>query len=172
MNTQRKFDSAISGNNAIKLEKSYTNQNAGRNEESQQVNTNRRLRVAQRVNPVYTLALTLIIALTLAIAVILLKAQFVVSDNAERIIALQQNLLEIKKQNEQLESDIKKSINMEEVYKIATQELGMVQAGKGDIKYIDANDLSYTVQYTDIQVKEEKEDLNISNILGFISKGW
>jgi len=74
--------------------------------------------------------------------------------------------------NNQIESDISKSINMEEVYRIATTELGMVYPTKDNIKLINEKDATYTIQYADARVVEDEIDLSIGNILGFISEGW
>ncbi|PKM95680.1 MAG: hypothetical protein CVU84_02430 [Firmicutes bacterium HGW-Firmicutes-1] len=159
----------ISGNNAIQLERNYFKWDES--EEKIQKPKKKAIR-HEKSNPIYTMVLISVIVTTLVVTVILLKTQFSVSDNAERIILLQQELVEIKKTNDQIESDIHKSVNMDEIYRMATEELGMVQAGKNDIKYIQSEDISYTVQYADVDVSEDEEGANVGNILAFISKGW
>lgn len=157
----------VSGSNAVQLE-SYIEQN-----DQEKVRRPKKKNVKhEKSNPIYTLVLISVIVTTLVVTVVLLKTQFIVADNAGRIIQLQQELVEIKKKNDQIESDIHKSINMDEVYKMATEELGMVQAGKDDVKYIESKDITYTVQYADVESLEEEENANIGNILAFISKGW
>jgi cell division protein FtsL len=157
----------VSGSNAVQLER-YIEQN-----DQEKVRRPKKKNVKhEKSNPIYTLVLISVIVTTLVVTVVLLKTQFIVADNAGRIIQLQQELVEIKKKNDQIESDIHKSINMDEVYKMATEELGMVQAGKDDVKYIESKDITYTVQYADVESLEEEENANIGNILAFISKGW
>lgn len=161
----------ISGNNAVQLEGIYSNYKTEHS--TKKIKKNKTKAVRHQVsNPAYTFILTSVIITTLVVTVVLLKTQFIVTDQAEKLIQLQQDLVEIKKTNDQIESDIQVSVNMEEVYRIATEELGMVQAGKDNIKYIQAKDLTYTVQYADVDVPEDEAGVNIGNILGFISKGW
>lgn len=160
-------DIYVSGNNAIQMDRYYFEHN----EQERVQRPKKKSLKHEKTNPIYTLVLISVIVTTLIVTVVLLKTQFIVADNAGRIIQLQQELVEIKKKNDQIESDIHKSINMDEVYKMATEELGMVQAGKEDVKYIDAKDITYTVQYADVDLPEE-ENASIGNILAFISKGW
>ncbi|PKM49801.1 MAG: hypothetical protein CVV02_14425 [Firmicutes bacterium HGW-Firmicutes-7] len=166
---RRNNEILISGNNAMQLERNYFKSNK---EEKIILKQKKQSSRIEKSNPIYTMVLISVIVTTLVVTVILLKTQFSVSDNAERIILLQQELVEIKKTNDQIESDINKSINMDEVYKMATEELGMVQAGRDDIKYIQSKDISYTIQYADVNVLEEEEGANVGKILAFISKGW
>lgn len=161
-------DIYISGNNAIQMNRQYLKEY----EQDKVRRSKVKNATHQKSNPIYTLVLISVIVTTLVVTVILLKTQFIVADNASRIIQLQQELVEIKKKNEQIESDIHKSINMDEVYRMATEELGMVQAGKEDVKFIESKDLTYTVQYADVESVEREENANIGNILAFISKGW
>lgn len=161
-------DIYISGSNAIQVDRNYFKQ-------YEQETTKQKVKKCvnhEKSNPIYTLILISVIVTTLVVTIILLKTQFIVTDNAGRIIQLQQELVEIKKKNDQIESDIHKSINMDEVYRMATEELGMVQAGKEDIKYVQSKDVTYTVQYADIETPEDEGHVNVGNILAFISKGW
>lgn len=161
----------ISGNNAIQLEGTYSNYKTERNKRDKIIKQ-RPNRAVQSSNHMYTFILTSVIITTLVVTVVLLKTQFIVTDNAEKLIQLQQELVEIKKTNSQLESDIQKNVNMDEIYKIATEELGMVQASKDNVKYVEPKNSTYTVQYADVNVPKDEEGVNIGNILGFISKGW
>ncbi len=160
----------ISGNNAVQLEQYVHPEKTVKTVVRKKAKTQTRRH--QISNPIYTFVLISVIIATLVVTVVLLKTQFIVTDRAEQLIMLQQELVEIKKANSQIESDIKKSVNMDEVYRIATQELGMVQAGKDNIKYVQAKELTYTVQYADVTVSNEADEMNIGHILGFISKGW
>lgn len=157
----------ISGNNAIQLERNYSNY-----KERVKKTSKRKKPIHEKSNPLYTFILFLVIIATLGISVLLLKTQFTVSDVAGDIIKMQNDLVEIKKKNAQIKSDIQQSTNMDEIYKIATKELGMVQASKKDIEYIEAKDITYTIQFAELENNMDKSPLSISNILTFISKGW
>lgn len=162
----------VSGNNAIQLEGKYSQYKTTREKQTKKIQKKSNAENALRSNPIYSVILTGVIISTLAITVILLKTQFIVTDKAEYIIGLQQELVEINKKNDQIRSDINKNIDMDEVYRVATEELGMVQAGKNDIKYVNSDEVAYTVQYNDVEVDDMEKGVNIGNILGFISKGW
>ncbi|MBC7960367.1 MAG: hypothetical protein H7X94_10900 [Vallitaleaceae bacterium] len=168
----RRSEVYISGNNAVQLEGKYSDYKTARREKPAVKKQPVVKAKTQCSNPVYTLILTSVIIMTLVVTVVLLNTQFIVTDNAQNLITLKQELVEIRKTNGQLRSDLQKSVNMDEVYRIATEELGMVQATQENIKYVQAKDLTYTVQYADIHVPDEKAGMNIGNILGFISKGW
>lgn len=164
----KKIDQAyISGNNAIQLERNYSNY-----KERVKKTSKRKKPIHEKTNPFYTFILFLVIIATLGISVLLLKTQFTVSDVAGDIIKMQNDLVEIKKKNAQIKSEIQQSTNMDEIYEIATKELGMVQASKGDIEYIEAKDITYTIQFAELENNMDKSPLSISNILTFISKGW
>lgn len=170
MNHRNRPSAYVSGNNAIKMERQVIQHRVVHNEPTTRPVV--RTRPRRRSNPMVSFVLVLALVVTLATTVVLLKTQFMVTDNAEQIISLKKQLSELQKVNEQLESDIQKGINMDEVYRIATEELGMVQAGQENIQYIESQDLAYTVQYGEIGVTEQTSDVNLGNILGFISKGW
>lgn len=163
----------VVGNNAVKLEGNYSafKETRAQRENSMRTKTTQRRNYKQS-NARYTLVLIFVIMATLAVVMLLLKTQFIVSDNSARIISLQQQLVDINKSNAQIETEIKKSIDMNEVYTIATEELGMIQPTQQDIRYIENDDTTYTVQYADGKVIEEDEGISIGNVLGFISKGW
>jgi hypothetical protein len=76
--------------------------------------------------------------------------------------------VQIKKSNELLTTEINQSINMNEVYEIATNQLGMIQPTMTHIEYIETTDSSYTVQYDAINVPVEETEVTIGNVLGFI----
>ncbi len=161
----------VAGSAAEQLEGNYSNFKSNR----MHVVENKKQKTAIRQNqsnPVYSIVLTMVIVMTLAIAVILLKTQFVVTDRGETIIALKQELVDLNKKNDQLKSDINQSINMDNVYRVATQKLGMVQAGKNDIIYIDQETQSYTIQYAKVAQETADTGISLGSFLGFISQGW
>ena len=166
----------ISGNNAMKLAGNYSAYKEEKLNNHRQVTTNNSVRKGAKKKSatgsyLYTIVFIFVIMATLAVAVLLLKAKFIVDDNSAKAIELQQQLLDIKKENTRIESKINESINIEEVYAIATNELGMIQPSNEHIKYVKAEDISYTVQYADITV-EETEDISIGSVLGIITKDW
>jgi septation ring formation regulator EzrA len=76
--------------------------------------------------------------------------------------------VQIKNSNELLATEINQSIDMNEVYAIATSELGMIQPTKDHIQYIETSQSSYTAQYDAINVPIDETEVTIGNVLGFI----
>jgi cell division protein FtsL len=165
----------VSGSNALKLDGVYSSYKHEKNEQAVITPKKATPKVEKSVNKanrLCTFALVFVIMATMAVVVVMLKTQFIVSDKSEEIISLQQQLIDVKRENIQLESEISKGIDMNEVYIIATQELGMVQPTAENIQYVDGGDTSYTVQYSGVDVDEDSAGVNIGNVLGFISQGW
>ena len=174
----------VHGNNAVQLDHNYTTYKTSREHSDtdplkehrttsltrNQVNRKRRIR--QKSSPVYTTTLALVIIATLFITVLLLKTQFTVAENSSKIIALRQELANVKKINGQLESDISKNVKMDEVYDIAVNEFGMVYPNDEEVNTIQGDYSTYTVQYADVHVPDESDGITIGSVLGFISEGW
>ena len=125
-----------------------------------------------RTNFIYTSMLAVVIVITLATLVTLIKVQFIVSDQSGDIIKLQHDLAKIKRENLKIESDIERNIDMNEVYDMATNKLGMIQPNVDNIRYISTDITPYTVQYSSISGDENDKGLDVGDFLGFISEGW
>lgn len=161
----------VAGNNAHKIDQRtqmpvQSGQNAPRLRQLPDVETNN-----AKINSLCTFILAFVIIATLGVCVVYLKAEYAVTSNSEQIMSLKNQLSEVNKQNQQLEDEIASSVNLDEVYRIATQELGMVLPSKEEVFYIGADDITYTKKYADI-TKPESESVSVGNVLGFISKGW
>ena len=71
------------------------------------------------------------------------------ADKSE-ISALQKELTNQKNANSEYKSRLEASVDLDEIYKIATQELGMVYSKPGQTVYYSKNSEDYVVQYKDI----------------------
>ena len=165
MRTAKGHVDYVSGTSAVKLQGNYSVY------KQEKLTHSKKEAVKSSGNTLYTIVFLFVIMATLAVSVLLLKAKFIVDDNSERAIELQQQLLDIKRENSRIQSKIDESIDIQQVYITATEELGMIQPTAEQIRYIQTEEVSYTVQYADI-TKEEKSEINIGNVLGIITKDW
>ena len=66
------------------------------------------------------------------------------------IKTLEQQLDTLKAENDALETSINTSVDLDHVYKVATEELGMVYAGKDQVLLYNQTESEYVKQYEDI----------------------
>lgn len=166
----------VHGSNAVKVDTLFHDDNVNQDRQSTEVyKTNRKGNKTKskvsKMPVVYTCVLSLVIGVTVATLVLLLKSQFTVAAQSQKVIELQKDLVVLKSENEKLASNIDKSVNMDEIYRIATEELEMIQPSADNIKYIEPTVASYTIQYTNIDVVEE-QGIDLGSFLGFISSEW
>lgn len=86
----------------------------------------------------------------LLICINYLRVQSSVTTSLKNIEAYESRLEALKTENDALESNINTSINMDHIYTVATQELGMVYAHKDQIINYDRTESEYVRQYGDI----------------------
>lgn len=75
------------------------------------------------------------------------------STNNKKIVALSNELEALKEANDQKQLAIDTSINYDYIYKVATEELGMVHAGKNQIVKYKSGESEYVIQYMDLSSK-------------------
>jgi cell division protein FtsL len=105
---------------------------------------------ANRINFLYTAAVTGIVAVIFTICFQYLNLQTEVKNNASTVSTLQSQLNDLSQQNEQQELDINASIDYEEIYNTAVNELGMVYPNKGQVINYNAGESEYVKQYMDV----------------------
>lgn len=175
MKKNRKYkrynDIYVVGSNAAKIEKYYEIPERTEKEVRVKPRKNKKLKSKTvKANPVYTLVLVSVIMATLATCIILMKVQFAVTESSVTTRKLQNELNDLKNQNAQLEAVNKEAVDLKEIYKRATEELGMILPKKENIQYVDSKPVTYTKQFSDIP--REEEGASVGNVLGIISKGW
>ena len=67
-----------------------------------------------------------------------------------RIESMESKVEKLKNENDTLETRINAYVNLENVYEIATKELGMVYASKDQVITYDKTESEYVRQYEDI----------------------
>ena len=87
---------------------------------------------------------------TLYICVSYLKLQSSVTARLNHIESLEESIEKLKGDNDALLTRINTSVDLDYVYKVATEELGMVYANKDQIRLYNKTESEYVRQYEDI----------------------
>lgn len=105
---------------------------------------------ALHMNGSYVLFLTGVFAVCLAMCFLYLYVQSEISQTRSEISQLKTNISTVVSQNDSLNYSINSCIDTNNIYKKATQEMGMTQATDEQIVFYKSSDSGYTVQYGDI----------------------
>lgn len=98
----------------------------------------------------YVIMLTIAAVCTLCLCVNYIHLQSSITASLHGIEALESQLETLKTENDALEMNIHTSVDLDHVYKVATQELGMVYANKDQILHYDKTESEYVRQNEDI----------------------
>ncbi|MGN0328726.1 MAG: hypothetical protein ACI4D4_07070 [Lachnospira sp.] len=126
-----------------------------RKEIDEQERAERRRRAKQikrnsRVNFLYTVMLIAVTTCAFFVCYQYLNLQASVKANSDKVMELQSSLNSLRENNDVYESSIKTSINYDEVYNTAVEELGMVYPDKKQVITYDSDESEYVKQYKDI----------------------
>lgn len=114
-------------------------------------NTVRRNREkALRMDLPYLLLLTVAAFCVLSICVNYLQVQSSISSRLSHIEFLEQQVEQMKVENDAKQIRINASIDLDHIYKVATEELGMVYANPEQVLLYDKTESEYVRQYEDI----------------------
>ncbi len=98
----------------------------------------------------YLLMLVIASCITLYFCVSYLHLQSQMSARVDNIKALEQQLETLKSENDALETRINTSIDLDHIYRVATEELGMVYAGRDQVLLYNRTESEYVRQNEDI----------------------
>lgn len=98
----------------------------------------------------YVIMLTLAAACVLYICVGYLQTQSTMTGRIYQIEKLEKQLEQLKSENDALATRINTSVDLDYVYKVATEELGMVYANRNQVLLYDKTESEYVRQYEDI----------------------
>lgn len=115
---------------------------------SRQVRKNRRQ--ALRMNPGYVLFLTAAAMIALVVCVYYVKLQSRITNRSENITALQEELADMREENNTHYNAVMDSVNLEEVRERAQDVLGMVYASPEQIIEYTSPSSDYVKQYESI----------------------
>lgn len=98
----------------------------------------------------YVIALTVAAVCALYLCISYLKLQSSITARMKHIASLEQQIETLREDNDALETRINTSVDLDYVYKVATEELGMVYAGKDQVRLYNKTESEYVRQYEDI----------------------
>jgi len=110
----------------------------------------RNRRQALNMDLPYLLILTVAAAAALVICCNYLKVQSSITAKIKAIETQESILAEMKNENDAMETRIHTYVNLDNVYAVATQELGMVYANRDQVITYDKTEGEYVRQYEDI----------------------
>ncbi len=105
---------------------------------------------ALQIDLPYLILLVIAACCTLYICVTYLQLQSQMSARVDHIKVLEQEIETLKSENDALETRINTSIDLDHVYRVATEELGMVYAGKDQVLLYNKTESEYVRQNEDI----------------------
>lgn len=98
----------------------------------------------------FVIMLTIAAICTLYLCVSYLQLQSSITARLDRIEDLEERIETLKADNDALETRINTSVDLDYVYKVATEELGMVYANKNQVRLYNKTESEYVRQYEDI----------------------
>ena len=121
-----------------------------RNEKRHTITVGRSQEKALPMDLPYVILLTIAAICTLYLCVNYLQLQSTVAARLNHIEALEKSIETIKADNDALETRIHTSVDLDYVYQVATEELGMVYANKNQVRLYNRTESEYVRQYEDI----------------------
>ncbi len=98
----------------------------------------------------FVIMLTIAAICTLYLCVSYLQLQSSITARLDHIEYLEECIETLKADNDALETRINTSVDLDYVYKVATEELGMVYANKNQVRFYNKTESEYVRQYEDI----------------------
>ncbi|MCR5226458.1 MAG: hypothetical protein K6E27_04540 [Eubacterium sp.] len=98
----------------------------------------------------YTVVLALMLVMVILSCVIMLTVQGSVENKERKIESLQEEIQDIEADNTAYENKLNSMYSLEDIYNIATGELGMVYSENGSIIYYESEQGDYVKQYSDV----------------------
>lgn len=98
----------------------------------------------------YTLLLSVMFVVMIVSCVIMLTVQGAVETKERKIENLQEELQSLQADNSAYENSLNNMYSLEDIYSIATGELGMVYSQNGQIRYYESAEGDYVKQYGDV----------------------
>lgn len=106
-------------------------------------------RKAVRFGGLYTALIMLAVCITMFTCVNFISACNDKTANSKKIVSLTNELEALKESNDLNQLKIDTSINYDYIYKVATEELGMVHAGRKQIVGYNSGESEYVIQYSE-----------------------
>jgi cell division protein FtsB len=98
----------------------------------------------------YVILLTVAAVCALYLCISYLRLQSSITARLKVIENLEQQIETLREDNDALETKINTSVDLDYVYKVATEELGMVYANRNQVRLYDKTESEYVRQYEDV----------------------
>ncbi len=98
----------------------------------------------------YMVLVSVMMIVMIVSCVVMLKIQSDVTVSERRILSLQNQLQTIQSDNLAYENSLNNMYSLEEIYNVATGELGMVYSQNGQVIYYESSQDDYVTQYRDV----------------------
>ena len=98
------------------------------------------------MTPVFAVYTTAVLAVVLFFAFRMLAAQTAVAAAADQVITLESTLKSVNEENTKLEALVEAGVDLEYIYQVATEELGLVSTDDSQIIYYDQIESGYVRQ--------------------------
>lgn len=105
---------------------------------------------ALQMNLPYLMILLMASCCTLFICINYLQVQTTMTRRMDNIKKLEQDLDSLKAENDILQTRNNTAVDLDYIYRVATEELGMVYAGKDQVRMYHQTESEYVRQYEDI----------------------
>lgn len=141
----------VSGTAARKLEpERHVKKSRESRVTSHTVTVRRNQEKALQMDLPYVIVLTIAAICALYLCVSYLQLQSSITARLNHIETLEELIEQKKADNDALETKINTSVDLDYVYKVATEELGMVYANKNQVRLYNKTESEYVRQYEDI----------------------
>ena len=118
------------------------------------VQTRQNRRRAMSMSPGYLVFLSAVCVATLLLCVQYLQLKASYTEQTEYLDVLESDLSQLKSDNDAYYNQVQASVDLEEIRRKATEELGMHYADESQIEYYQPEDSSYVRQYQDVPGSE------------------
>ncbi|SNU05256.1 Septum formation initiator [Lachnospiraceae bacterium] len=98
----------------------------------------------------YMIVLSVMLILMIASCVVMLSVQGNIETKESNIESLQRELESVQADNDAFEDSLNNMYSLDDIYKVATSELGMVYSQNGQIIRYDKQEDDYVKQYSDV----------------------
>ena len=142
----------IDGNTVRKLRPARAPEKGERQKPKKKVSyrVRRNQEKALQVNLPYVLMFTVALICTLYLCINYLQVQSTMTTRIHNIETIEKELEFLKSENDALETRINTSLDLDYVYRVATEELGMVYPNKNQVILYNKTESEYVRQYEDI----------------------
>lgn len=119
-------------------------------EKRQRRKKEQQIRRANKMNLAYTIVVTAVLAVIFTICYQYLNLQATAKANATEVSKLKSQLMTMTDNNDEMEVDIKASINYDDIYNTAVNDLGMIYPNKSQVITYKSSESEYVKQYQDV----------------------